>query len=459
MIESEKIILGTLLYNPYISEKTFEILRPEMFSMPNREIFNVICKLKVEGKSTASGNEVDLINVIKVLNETKKLKSIGGASYLSGIATMICREDIFNSHALKVCDGYFRSQMLTVSQELTRIASDESSDMMEEMIKAGSMLNDLEEITDLQKDDTKEELIDRTVKEITTKKDTQMNGVPSFIPEIDEVLFGFSFSDLHIIAGRPGQGKTALALSMVNRISIVNNIPGAIFSLEMRSESLLSRLFAINGKISSSNIWRGQLSQEDLSRLFETKTKIEKAPIEIYDKYFGIDEIISKCRTLHRKGKLKYVVIDYMQLISSGKSNGNREQEVSQISRKLKLMAMSLQIPVIALSQLSRAVESRPDKKPMLSDLRESGSIEQDASTVMFCYRPSYYGIMGESGEGLDDKAFVILGKNRNGTLRDIELNYAHDLNQEWGASKLVEREFIPKPLTPSASFEVDTPF
>jgi replicative DNA helicase len=246
---------------------------------------------------------------------------------------------------------------------------------------------------------------------------------------------------------------------MSAKMSIKNELKGIYFSLEMPAKQLFRRYIAIDGDIRSYNLRSGDMSSNDWELFGKSSDRIIRSNFEVYDKYHRLDEILSKCRQLHRVGNLDYMIVDYLQLVKTN-SKGNREQEVATIARSFKELSMQLDIPVIALSQLSRKCEERADKKPMLSDLRESGAIEQDADTVLFMYRPSYYGIRGESGEDLSDKAYVILGKHRNGDLSDIELHYKHSHNQEWGTMQskkeydsFVVDEFQQSAMKPNEAF------
>jgi len=258
------------------------------------------------------------------------------------------------------------------------------------------------------------------------------SGLQTCIPEIDEKIGGLGKGDLIIIAGRPAMGKTSLALSIAYRMS-KGGKKGLFFSLEMKKESIYTKLFAIDGKIATKNLFRGTLSVMEEKQLYVSSDNIRNLDLEVIDESFSLSKIISDCYSQKQMRGLDYVMVDYLQLMEV-QGKGNREQEVSHISRQLKMLAMKLDIPVIALSQLSRSVETRGgDKKPNLSDLRESGSIEQDASIVAFCYRPAYYELTNEEGVIEHDTAYVILGKNRNGVTGGIKLNYDYQISQEWG--------------------------
>lgn len=404
-------------------------IQPIMFSNTAlREIFETIVDITGQGKTP------DLVLIVTELKRRKRIEYVGGLMFVSDLSNHCRSLDVYRENVLLLHEQYFRRRLSTISSEIMSMATEDSIDVFNAISRTVVLVDELNSITDIRKEKPKSEILMEAVTEIEARTKTGIAGVPCGIPEVDERLGGFERGGITIVAGRPGSGKTAFAVSAIKQMVTNQNLNGAFFSLEMSAKSLYQRFFAMMGDVRSSHIWKGTLSSEEWSRVGKSVDSLNAASVEVYDKYFSLSEIVAKCRSLHLKKPLDFVVIDYLQLIHlDSKSKGNREQEVSTISRTLKMMAMQLNIPVIALSQLSRAVEQRGgDKKPQLSDLRESGSLEQDASTVLFTYRPSYYGFMGESGESLEDKAYLIMGKHRNGSLKDIELYYKHYHNQEW---------------------------
>ena len=262
-----------------------------------------------------------------------------------------------------------------------------------------------------------------------------MSGVPSGFNALDEVTSGWQPSDLVIIAARPSMGKTAFVLSMTRNMAVNHNQPIALFSLEMSSVQLVNRLIASETELGSEKIRNGKLSEEEWQQLHSKIKALIKAPIYVDDTpALSIFELRAKCRRLQQRYGIKVLIIDYLQLMTAGADmRGNREQEVSMISRQLKIIAKELNIPVIALSQLNRGVEQRTGdaKKPMLSDLRESGAIEQDADMVLFIHRPERYGIMEDSmGNSLKGIADIIIAKHRNGAVGEIQLRFRNELAQ-----------------------------
>ncbi len=258
-------------------------------------------------------------------------------------------------------------------------------------------------------------------------------SVPTGYFALDDILGGLQKSDLIVVAARPSMGKTALALSIARNAAIDHEVPIGVFSLEMSTIQLATRLISAEARINAHSIRTGKFRAEDGAKISRTVHKLSKAPIFIDDTpAISILEIRAKARRLKNEKNIGMIIVDYMQLISPSYSSDSREREISMISRSLKSLAKELNIPVVALSQLNRAVEMRSDKRPQLSDLRESGSIEQDADVVVFLYRPEMYGIttfpagdlQGQSTEGI---AEIIIGKQRNGPTGEVKLKFMKD--------------------------------
>jgi len=278
-------------------------------------------------------------------------------------------------------------------------------------------------------------LVKQAIDTIKSLKDKQgLSGVPSGFRDVDKETGGWQNSDLIIIAARPAMGKTAFLLSMARNIAVGHKIPMALFSLEMASVQLITRMIASETRISSEKLRKGTLDDEEWQRLFSNVSELENAPLYIDETpSLSIFDFRAKCRRLVMQHGVRLIMVDYLQLMtagSSGKGVGNREQEISMISRSLKAIAKELNVPVIALSQLSRSVEARPGKRPQLSDLRESGAIEQDADIVSFIFRPEYYKITvwdnDEEGQetSTENQAELIIAKHRNGATADVRLSF-----------------------------------
>jgi replicative DNA helicase len=451
--ELEKIILGTILLDQKSFDEISGFINEDAFSESvNREIFKAIVKMY------NGGEQIDLLTICAKLRTMKRLEYVGGASYVSGLTHRVASSVHLEYHSRILMQYYYRDQITLSATEMMRLANDPELDVFEALAMAKNSLSNLDSVTDITKERDKTEVIAELMNDIERASKTGLAGISTGIYELDDQLGGLE-SGMIIMAGRPGSGKTALAVSMSAKMSIKNELKGIYFSLEMPAKQLFRRYIAIDGDIRSYNLRSGDMSSNDWELFGKSSDRIIRSNFEVYDKYHRLDEILSKCRQLHRVGNLDYMIVDYLQLVKTN-SKGNREQEVATIARSFKELSMQLDIPVIALSQLSRKCEERADKKPMLSDLRESGAIEQDADTVLFMYRPSYYGIRGESGEDLSDKAYVILGKHRNGDLSDIELHYKHSHNQEWGTMQskkeydsFVVDEFQQSAMKPNEAF------
>src|SRR5690606_5871735 len=282
--------------------------------------------------------------------------------------------------------------------------------------------------------DTANSLVKQAIETIKSLKDKEgISGIPSGFRDIDKETGGWQNSDLIIIAARPAMGKTAFLLSMARNIAVQHDIPMALFSLEMASVQLITRMIASETGISSEKLRKGQMSDEEWQRLFSNVSALENAPLYIDETpSLSVFDFRAKCRRLVMQHGVRIIMVDYLQLMTanSGKGAGNREQEIAMISRSLKAIAKELNVPVIALSQLSRSVETRPGKRPQLSDLRESGAIEQDADIVSFIFRPEYYKIAtwdnDEDGAETptENQAELIIAKHRNGATADVRLSF-----------------------------------
>ena len=342
--------------------------------------------------------------------------------------------------------------MIRISSETIKTAYEDTSDVLKMLDDAERNLFAIAEGNIRRNYESMSSLILKAIKEIeVASKQTQgITGVPSGFTELDRVTAGWQKSDLIIIAARPGMGKTAFVLSLTSNAAVKFNIPVAFFSLEMSSIQLVNRLISSQTEISSETIKKGQLADYQWEQLNNKIVPLTNAPIYIDDTpALSIFELRAKCRRLVAEKKVQLIIIDYMQLMVAGTDNrsGNREQEISTISRSLKAIAKELEVPIICLSQLSREVEKRGSvKRPQLSDLRESGAIEQDADMVMFIYRPEYYGLTeDESGMSTQNTAEIIVAKNRNGSLKTVNLKF---IGQYTKFADLEDYEFSDESLT-----------
>jgi len=430
IIQAEKNILGALMIdNSLIYNDSYKLLTDKHFSAVNSVVFKAIQEV--------STGKIDMISVLKSLRSSNMVNYIGGASYISELASNSCLSHEFDTRCYFIHENFIKSNLSDLGVKIQSIALNESVDTFDKVDNTLNLVREFNEGIEIKKKKSKDEVIEDLVIDIETRAKTGFTGLQTCIREIDEKIGGLGKGDLIIIAGRPAMGKTSLALSIAYRMS-KGGKKGLFFSLEMKKESIYTKLFAIDGKIATKNLFRGTLSAHEEQQLYVSSKNIREIELEVIDESFSLSKIISDCYSQKQMFGLDYVIVDYLQLMEV-QGKGNREQEVSHISRQLKMLAMKLDIPVIALSQLSRSVEARADKKPQLSDLRESGSIEQDASIVAFCYRPAYYELTNEDGVVEHDTAYVILGKNRNGVTGGIKLNYDYQISQDWGCDLVQE--------------------
>jgi replicative DNA helicase len=431
IIELEKVILGSLMlsYDLVYTDGYFKLNEHVFSDKNNKEVFKAI-QLTVD-----ENIQVDLLVITQRL---RVMKSKVSAMYLADLTTRIGSVANFEQHCYILFQIYMKREVGEIARQMHSISIDDSVDALEAVAELLKKAEDLVSNDILSKDDTLDTILEKTKDEILSREGSGVAGLSTGIPELDKWTLGFEFGGLTIIGGRPGVGKTTSALSICKNISILNDTKVAFFSLEMKAPQILSKLICLTGNLKTSNVARGKLDDKEKEILEKSVSKIKKGSFQIYDNYFTINQIVSKARALHMKGQLDCVFIDYLQLIEGTRErNGNREQEISGISRRLKRLAMQLNIPVIALSQLKRDAEGRP---PKLSDLRESGSLEQDASLVLFTYRDE---LPDETGQVNLDECILICAKNRNANPRDIKLYYRHDTSQEWCDPSEANNNFI----------------
>jgi replicative DNA helicase len=415
--EAEQSVLGAILIDKDAMLKIGDLIKPDDFYRDDHTtIYRCILKLYEKRKP------IDVVTLTDELEKEKNLKNIGGASYLATLVNGVSTSANIVTHAQIVTQKATLRRLISAASSIAELGFDENSELETILDRAETALFSVSQkyvkqyFTPIR--DILAESFDRIDK--LHKEKGVLRGVPSGFKDLDNLMAGFQNSDLIILAARPSIGKSSLALNFVDHVACEAKIPAAIFSLEMSKEQVIDRLLCLRGTVDSWKLRTGNLEDEDFGRLNYAMGALSEAPIYIDDTpMINVMEIRTKCRRLQSEHGLGLVVIDYMQLIQGGaKSSDSRVQEVSEISRGLKGLARELNIPVIALSQLSRGVEHRPDKRPMLSDLRESGSIEQDADVVMFIYRDDYY----DHDTDLKNIAEVLIRKHRNGPVGDIQL-------------------------------------
>lgn len=418
-VDAEEAILGAVLSNPVCLNKIADLIRPDSFYKPaNRLIYAAIVELFSRNQA------IDIVTVSEKLNEQDKLDLAGGRAYINDLAWNVVTTANVEYYAKIVQEKAIKRELINAGSEIVEMAYDNQSteatlDNAEKLIfniAQKKATTDLVSVKDL---------VITSYEQISYRYEhrDELLGVPTGFYDLDAMTSGLHKSDLIILAARPAMGKTAFVLNIAQNVGLRAKRPVAIFSLEMPKEQLVQRMLCSEAEVDSQKLKTGNMQAKDWEKLTTAMNLFADAPIYIDDCAGAtVMDIRAKCRRLAMEEKdLGLVVIDYLQLMDggSGGKESNRNQEISAISRGLKLLARELGVPVIALSQLSRSVEQRQDKKPMLSDLRESGSIEQDADIVMFIYRDEYYNKEDTENRG---KAEVIIAKHRNGSVGSIEL-------------------------------------
>lgn len=429
-LELEEAVLGAIMLESDVLNDVLDILTPESFYKDsNQKIYAAILEL------SADSEPIDLLTVSQKLRSKGELEIVGGNFYISQLTTKVASGANAEYHARIIVEKYIQRSLIRVSSQLTKKAYEDSSDVLELLDSAQQELFNITEGNIKKSFDSIEDIMALAIEQIEEAKNNNkdgVTGVPTGFAVLDKVTSGWQPSDLIIIAARPAMGKTAFVLSMARNVAVQFKQPVAFFSLEMSSIQLVLRLIASETGISSEKIRRGNLQDHEYAQLHQKIKTLTDAPMFIDDTpALSVLELRAKCRRLAQQHGIKLVVIDYLQLMTAGGNNaGNRVQEISTISRSLKIIAKELNIPVIALSQLSRSVEARGgDKRPMLSDLRESGSIEQDADIVSFIYRPEYYGMLtDEDGNTLENVGEIMIAKHRNGSVENVRLKFIKNL-------------------------------
>lgn len=427
--ELEQAVLGALMLERNAVNETIDILQPESFYVDaHQRIYSAIHDLFGEDKP------IDILTVTEKLREKAELDLVGGPFYISQLTNKVASSANVQYHARIISQKHIMRELIRISNETMRDAYDETSDVFDLLDKTEQSLFEVTSGNLKKNYEKMADLIHGAMQQIEYAKDKQdgVSGVPTGFIKLDKITAGWQNSDMVIVAARPGMGKTAFVLSMARNITVEHKKPVAVFSLEMSSTQLVTRLLASESGISSEKLRKGDLSESEMSRLHQHIARLDQAPLFIDDTpALNIFELRAKARRLKSQHDISLIIIDYLQLMTGGAKNGsgNREQEISSISRSIKSIAKELDIPIIALSQLSRAVETRGgDKRPMLSDLRESGAIEQDADLVTFIYRPEYYKIDEDHYGSTKGIGEIIIAKHRNGALDTVRLQFIPEL-------------------------------
>lgn len=453
-IDIEQAVLGAIMVEKDAVIIASEILKPECFYKEHHQvIFKAIQDLSTRLEP------IDIYTVTEELRKLGKLDEVGGASYITELTSKVGSAAHLEYHSKIIAQKYIQRELIRVATDIERRSFEDDVDVDElldysemELFKVaeGNIKSDTQPISNI---------VVKAFKQIEEagKREDGLSGVPSGFTSLDRLTSGWQKSDLIIVAARPSMGKTAFVLSMARNMAVEYEVPVAFFSLEMSSLQLVNRLIIAESGIPSEKIRNGRLSQDEWTQLTVKTKQLADAKIFIDDTpALSIFELRAKCRRLKAQHNIGIVIIDYLQLMTGpAETKGNREQEVSTISRSLKAIAKELGIPIIALSQLNRSVETRGgNKRPQLSDLRESGAIEQDADVVVFIHRPEYYGIdVDNDGNSTLGIAEIIVAKHRNGAVDDVQLRFQKEMAK---FSDLDDTSDIPQAIKPT--FTSSTP-
>jgi len=425
-VDVEQVVLGAMMLEQNAVNDTIDILSAESFYDPKHQyIYRAIHEL------FATTNPIDLVTVTSKLQKKGELEAAGGVAYISQLTNRVASSAHIQFHARIIAEKHIKRELISSSSEIIRDAYNDTVDVFELLNSAETKLFKIGEKNMSKQVVAMKSVVRDAIEEIEKARTNAdgISGVASGFHDLDKVTAGWQKSDMIVLAARPGMGKTAFVLSMARNTAVDHNKPVAIFSLEMSAVQLVKRLIAGEARIDSEKLRKGNLADHEFQQLHTRIAKLTTAPIFIDDTAgITIFDFRAKCRRLKQQHNIELVIIDYLQLMSAkdGKNGGNREQEISTISRSIKEIAKELNIPIIALAQLSRSVEQRGgDKRPILSDLRESGAIEQDADIVSFIYRPDYYGIVkDEDGNATNDIGEIIIAKHRNGSTAKVRLRF-----------------------------------
>lgn len=429
-LDLEEATLGALMLEKDALTKVIDILHPESFYKDAHQIiFKAIHQLFHRSEP------IDILTVTNELKRTGQLDIVGGPFAITQLTNRVASAANIEYHARIILQKHIQRELIRISSETIKDAYEDTSDVFSLLDRAEKNLFEVAQGNIRRNFMEMSQMVSEAYKQIETARSqgTGITGVQSGFTNLDRITSGWQKSDLIVLAARPGMGKTAFVLSLARNAAIGFNRPVAVFSLEMSSVQLVQRMISSETGIPSEKLRKGTLDNVEWQKLTSMTGKLSSAPVYIDDTpSLSIFDLRSKCRRLKQMHDIQMVIIDYLQLMRGdveGKG-GNREQEISSISRSLKAIAKELDVPIIALSQLSRAVESRGgSKRPQLSDLRESGAIEQDADMVMFIYRPEYYGIeYDEDQSPTKGMAEVIIAKHRNGALDTVKLKFINHL-------------------------------
>ncbi|CAN5851599.1 replicative DNA helicase [soil metagenome] len=429
-LEAEMSVLGGMFIDADAVVKAVELLDDSMFYREShRRLFRAMVRM------WQTGEVIDVITLSEFLKNGGDFDAVGGAAYLSQLLDAVPTAANIEYHARIVREKAVLRRLIEVATGIIQSTFDTQGEVEAILDQAEQKIFEIAQTQDRKGFVWIKELLWPAMEqiELMSQNASSITGIPTGFTDLDAITAGFQKGDLIIVAARPSMGKTAFTLNIAQHAAITAQRSVAFFSLEMSKESLVQRMLTSEARVDASRVRTGRLRDDDYPRLAQAAGLLNTAPIYIDDTpAISILEMRAKARRLKSdRDDLSMIVVDYLQLMQAGGKVESRQQEVSEISRGLKALAKELQVPVVALSQLSRAVESRPDKRPMMSDLRESGAIEQDADVIMFLYRPEYYhGPVDKDGNSLEGRAEVIVGKQRNGATGTIPLMFHKDFTR-----------------------------
>lgn len=424
----EDIVLGTIMLEKYVIDKCVNELNEDLFfDEVNKKILRAILEVYSQSRP------VDIITVSEVLRKKSELDSVGGYYHITQLSSLVASSENLDFHIKILQEKALKRKLILSCSKGVQLGFANNEDVFNSYTEIQNNLDDaIKHVLNYEIESVGEVHIKNIKESYEILQKGHNSGVRTGLRAIDSITNGWQDSDLIILAGRPSMGKTAAAVSMAIYPAIQDKTAIAIFSLEMSKEQLTGRIESWVSGLDVSKIIKKQLTQIEIQTLESNCEILKDTPIYIDDTpNISLIELRAKSRRLVKEKNVKLIIVDYLQLMRSGMSIGNREQEIAEISRGLKGIAKELKVPLIALSQLSRSVELRGDKKPLLSDLRESGQIEQDADMVIFCYRPEYYGIenyeVGDESFETQGLFMFLIEKHRNGELGEVPLNFIHN--------------------------------
>ncbi len=423
-VEAEMAVLGAILIEPRAITRAIEVIGTEAFYRgAHRKIYLAMLNLFERDEA------IDILTISDEMNRDGTLEKIGGRLYLASLLDTVATAAHITYHANLIKEKWVRRELIRTGTEIVQKSYDQADEVDVLLDKAEQSIFEISENRLSQGFQRVKPIVSEVVKKIDLVRQGGLSalGLASGYRELDSILSGFQNSDLIIFAGRPSMGKTAFALNIAQNVALQSKRAVGIFSLEMSNDQLVNRLICSDARLSSYKVRNGRLSSAEWQKLVQAANSLYEAPIFIDDSpMLNVLEMRAKARRLAAEHDLSLLIVDYLQLMTGGGRHENRQQEISHISRSLKALAKELRIPVVALSQLSRAVEMRnpKDKRPVLSDLRESGAIEQDADVVIFLFREEVY---NPDDESLRNRAELLIRKHRNGQLGTVKLTFIKD--------------------------------